>query len=195
VALSDVTLGSGDLQVTLTEGSVLTGERLTVERAPFLLRAPNSSVSIRDSLFTSGPQLYDFNRIVAPGDVTFIETTFVLTESPEQSFTLDEADRQLRAIDVVWNDTELAYDESVNDVVLGVLDDQTLTLDRCRFQIAMDVESTDQAFAVGTTAFAPNDPSLPMSGSNNRVLIVGPELQPGFAALLAPECAGCQTEP
>lgn len=195
VELSDVTLSSGDLQLALRKGSRFVGERVRVERAPFLVRAPHSSVRFVDSLFTSGPAVFDLNRVVAPTDLTFVNSTFIVSESAELTLELAEEARELRAVDVVWNDTELAYDETVQDVVVEVIDDQRLELLDCRFELADDVEANDRVFALGTSRFAPANGVEPSEGSRNRARVANATLAPGFTDLFADPCTGCERAP
>jgi hypothetical protein len=195
VELSDVTLESGDLQLNLRAGSTFFARRLHVNRAPFLVRAPHSQVRFEDSLFTSGPAVFDLNRVVAPTDVSFVRTTFVISESAELTITTPEENRELYGLNVIWNDSELAYDDTVDDVVLEAIDDQRLELRDCAFSVGTDVEASDQVFGIGTSSIDTEDPELAMPGANNVVVVESAKLGDGVRDVFAPTCAGCQPAP
>ena len=152
------------------------------------------SVTLTDSTFYSGPALYEYNRIVAPGDVHFEDVRFVITELPERTTPLEEADREIRALDVLWNDAQVALEEGENDRVDEVLDDQLLVCDRCTFEVGDDVEDSDDVYAVGTTLPLGSEDSAD-EGMNNRIQINSPTLGAGVDGALSDRCTGCEETP
>ncbi len=188
--LDDIELRTGDLHISVTEGSVVTGTNLRVLAAPLFVRAVRSSVTLSDSEFHVGPALYEFNRIVAPGNVRFEDSRFVITETPERTISLDEGDREIRALDVLWNDAQVALEPGGTDRVDEVLDDQLLVCARCAFELADDVEPTDEVYVVGTTLPLGGEATAD-EGDNNRIQITDAQLGDGIVSRFAAQCAGC----
>src|SRR5690606_36556853 len=114
-------------------------------QSPLYLRALRSSVLISSSTLVVGPPMFRYNRIVAPGNIRFDSSDFILTESIEPTVVQDEGDRELILFAVTWDNVDYAYFEGETDQFVETLTDQTLRFDNCGFHLANDVEVSDTA--------------------------------------------------
>jgi hypothetical protein len=178
VTLEHVRLPRGGFHVGVSDGSRVVGSDV-VAGAPFFVGARGATVSIARSVFevglpsSSGAQ----NRIMWPGDVTFEDTRFVLTESLPGQET-PEADRVLAIAEVFWRTPwERAPARAP----------QSLAFRRCRFELADDVEAADTTYVARTHG---DDPT-----GGSRLVLAGSTVAPGFDATFAPTCLGCRVEP
>lgn len=191
VTLDDITLENGDLEIDVRDDSSVIARRVTVNEAPFYLRAVRSSVRISDSSLVIGPPLYRFNRIVAPHDVVFDHSELSLHESIERTVSEPESDRELLLFGVTWDDVDHAFEAGEQDTLVERLSGQTLRFDDCSFRVGSDVEPSDTTYvagSVGETTDAADEDA-------NRILINGGSVDSAFDAVFAPGACDCTQTP
>ena len=146
----------GDFDLGLAPGSTVLVDNVICRKPLFYVYAPASKVSVSNSSFAVGQQTGFDNRIVHPGDVTFSNCSFTVTEPAG----LEEADRNFAALDVFWNTADTAYKG------------QRLRLIDCRFDVAPGVEKSDTTYAVYTRPDAPTN--------DNRVIVDGGDIATAY---------------
>ena len=191
VTLDDIALENGDLEIDVQGDSSVDARRISVNEAPFYLRAVRSSVRISDSSLVIGPPLYRFNRIVAPHDVVFDHCELTLHETIERTVSEPERDRDLVLFGVTWDDVDHAFDAGEQDVLVERLGGQTLRFDDCSFRVGQDVEPTDTTYVAGSAA----ETTVAADGDANRILINGGSVDPAFDAVFAPGACDCAQTP
>jgi hypothetical protein len=146
----------GDFDCAFGEGSTFVGSGIVCHQPGFYLYAPGSRVRISNSLFAVGAANGVSNRIVHPGDTTFADCRFVLSEAMEPA----EGERALAALDVAWNISGTG--------VTG----QRLRLTDCVFDTDASVEAADTLYAVRTTPDG--------VGGDNRLYVDGGEVSAAY---------------
>jgi len=179
VQLEELRLDTGDLEIDVQDGSSVTGRGIVMAESPFYLRAVRSSVELSDSTFWVGPGRFRYNRIVAPNDVRFVNSRFILTESVERTIVDPEADRVLIVAEVTWDDVAYGFDEQEEDTLVESLTDQTLRFEACSFELADDVEDSDTTYVVGSLGF---------EDTSHRLLLSGSEVSPAVRPHPPDEC-------
>jgi len=191
VTLDDIALENGDLEIDVRDGSSVNARGITVNEAPFYLRAVRSSVRISDSSLVMGPPLYRFNRIVAPYDVSFENSELTLHETIERTVSEPESDRTLVLVGVTWDDVDHAFEEGEQDVLVERLGRQTLRFDDCNFRVGSDVEPGDTSYVAGSVA----ETADAADEDANRILINGGSVDPAFDGVFAPGACNCEQTP
>ena len=146
----------GDFDLGLAPGSKALVDNVICRRPLFYVYAPGSKVSVSNCSFAVGQQTGFDNRVVHPGDVTFANCSFTVTEAAER----EEADRSFAALDVFWNTADTAHQG------------QRLRLIDCRFDVAPGVDAGDTTYAVYTRPDAPSN--------DNRLIVDGGEVSAAY---------------
>lgn len=169
VTLLDVTLSSGDFEVSIAEGSNLEMNRFHMEAGPFRLRAPQSVVRITDSELQLGTPSERHNHWDSPDDVEVTRTTIVTSETVDEDSEIEEADREWSAISVIW--APLAAEVPPTSILL---------FRDCVFQTADDVESTDVVHLLESTT------------EGGRLVVINGDNTNCQCDWMAPTCIGCE---
>lgn len=190
VELEQVEMYDGDLEISVEESSSVVGQELRMAEAPLYVRAEQSRVQFTDSTFYVGPTLQRLNRFVAPNDVLFQRSEFIVTEAVGRTFPQEEEDRELMAAFVSW--ANLTFGEAEDDpgMVGQVYTGQSLVFEDCDFSLDADVEASDSVYVAGT------DPRISADDSTepNRIIVRGGTMSSDFDDLFAPECSECIDE-
>lgn len=152
----------GDFDCGLAPGSTFVADNVVCRRPMFYVYAPGSRVMVSNSTFAVGPRDGSVNRIVHPGDVTFANCRFTVTEAARVK--ADEAepdlDRPFAAVGVSWNISGSDHKG------------QRVRLLDCTFDADASLEPSDTAYAVYTTPDAP--------ANDNRLVVDGGEVSAAF---------------
>jgi hypothetical protein len=168
IDMQDVRLETGDLEISVTNGSNVAFSNLVMGSAPFRLSAPGSTVRIADSVLWLGIPTDRHNHWESPDDTQVTGSTVVFSESFDEEAAPEEMDRQWAGVRVVWPDPEVTAGR--------------LSFEDCQFEVAGDVESSDLVSVAE---------SLEPGG---ELLIRGSST--GCACeWFAPICLGCVLEP
>lgn len=185
VELEDVNLSTGDFEATLTQGSNMVLRRVTMDRAPFRLLAPDATVRIYESRIYMGipgrrrgndDEIPAHNYWQIPHDVQVIDSTLVVSESvAEEDEPFVEQQRTLALGEVVW---------AVDGVDAGALEGHQLVFDNCQFEIdRMTVDPDDTVYALRSRQ------------AGGAIIVRSCGKDSGFADWFDPDnCAGCQLE-
>ena len=146
----------GDFDCGLAPGSTFIASNVICRRPVLHVYAPGSRVMISDSTFAVGVQDGYVNRLVHPGDVTFRNCRFTVTESAEAT----EADRKLAGLSIFWNISGTAH----TGMRVRLLD--------CVFDADATVEAADTTYAVYTTPDA--------AANDNRLTVRGGEVSAAY---------------
>ncbi|MBL8659194.1 MAG: hypothetical protein JNM75_05515 [Rhodospirillales bacterium] len=171
---------NGDFDLALgKEGefrqSSFTGRDIVSLAGRFDMHTRFAKVRISDSEFHVGVEGTSIeNRIFQPGDVVFDHVTFVATEEPfDATKDLVEADRRLKSLSVLWNN---AY----NPHLTG----QRLLCRNCAFEIAANVEPSDDVYATYTLGVI-------SASDDNQVTLENPKFTGPFAGVFGAPCVAC----
>lgn len=178
VELEDVRLESGDVELDVRDGSRVTVQRLVMTKAPFRLVALESSVSIADSVITTGIRSNAHNYWGPFLDVQLRNTTLRVSENDsegteEVTVPTTEAQRQLATVLIDWTSVDVSPPAPPGRI----------SFDACRFELAGDIEADDSVYAVDSP------------GAEASVRVTSGALGPSFAGWFAPGCPDCQRAP
>lgn len=169
IAMEDVRLETGDLEISVADGSQVHLDNLLMGAAPFRLSAPNSTVRITDSVLWLGIPSDRHNHWAAPDDTVVRGSTLVLSESLDEESVLEEMDRQWAGVRVIWPDPELTTGR--------------ILFDACQFEVAGDVEPGDVVQVAESLA------------PGGELLIRGSSTGDCACEWFGPTCTGCVLEP
>lgn len=174
VEIEDARLNTGDIEVSVADGSQVVLRRLSMTEPPFRVRAPDSSVEVLDSVIQIGVPSTRHNIFTFIHDVSFVNTTVVTSERLDELAESEEMDREFATFSLRWTD---------GDIMDPPPGEHQLTLDGCHLTLDDDIESTDRIFGV-------ENPGPP-----GTVVVRASTLDPGFAGWFAPDCVNCTLEP
>lgn len=147
-------LGAGEFSLGLGGGSIVQARNVVSQRRGWFIYAPASRVSISDSVLRSGG--LGTSRVVHPGDVTFNDVAFVVSEVDESA----EAVRGLAAAEVQWNTDVTGYTG------------QRVRFRDCDFSVDATVESADTVAGIRMTADTKTN--------DNRLIVEGGTISSAF---------------
>jgi len=179
VTIEDTELGSGDLEIEAYDGSRIELTRFGMARGPLRIQAPNGTVSITDSVLSTGIPSLVHNFFGLPHDVTLTRTTLVVSPTDETGMDVPFDEPTLAVTNVRW---QLASNDDLPPLLPAAPSPHTLLLDQCTFERGADVPETTRVYAVESTA----------TGGN--VIVRQPKLGAGVESL-SPECSGCRLDP
>lgn len=168
VEAEDVSVGAGDVEIEVSDGSRVIVRRLTMTEPPFRLDASGGSVRIEDSVLALGPPRAGRYWAVAH-DVEVSRTTLVAfapsdANAPASSAALSVTSRSDSPGPASPGSGQLSFTD-------------------CRFERATSEPSGGAAFyAIQTDA-------------DTSVAVTSSELGAGFSDWFAPECSGCVLTP
>ena len=182
VYMENVVLERGDFDVAMSKegaalGGVFQGKNIRSYGSSFYLHSKLARVNISNSEFWIGAHSPPLgNTILQPGNVVFKHVDFVVTEEYENAGKLgplEEKDRELFALDVLWNSK---YETP--------LQNQKLVCFSCAFSVdGKTVESDDRVRVVRARG--------ELLGQNNRLRLESPNVSPSFHETFSQSCASC----
>lgn len=174
VALEDVRLDSGDVEIEASDGSHIELRRLTMTEPPFRLVAPDSTVRIVDSVLQLGVPTDRHNYWGLPHDVEVTRTTLIASERIDEESVSAEQDSSFGFTAIRWS---LSFATPV------VTEGRRLLFDECHFDLASSFEPADRIYAVAN------------SEEGGQVIVRGSTLGSEVAGWFAPDCVNCTLEP
>lgn len=172
--IEDARLNTGDIEVSVADGSRVVLRRLSMTEPPFRVRAPDSFVEVLDSVIQLGVPSTRHNIFTFIHDVSIVDTTVVTSERLDELSESEEMDREFSTFSLRWTD---------GDIMEPPPGEHQLTLEGCRLTLDDDIEPSDRIFGVENP------------GPAGRVIVRNSTLDEGFAGWFAPDCVDCTLEP
>lgn len=148
IEMEDIELATGDLAIELGANSTVSFDRLFMTQPPFHMDARDSTVRIRESVLYLGVPSTRHNFWALPHDVEVTDSILFASEAVDQLEQIheetEEADRTFAIVEV-HNRAEPPRDNTPLEST-----DSHLVFDNCSFQVADNVEDTDEVYALQT---------------------------------------------
>jgi hypothetical protein len=183
----DLRLETGDLEIDVSDASKVNIQRLIMTEPPFRLVAVGSTVTISDSVITTGIRVPSHNYWGPFQNLEIKNSTLRVSENDDTGTgsaptVTAEADRVLTPMQIQWPASGPGPGPGPTPVPppppAG-----SLLIENCRFDQASDVEATDTVYAVSSR------------GPGPTIRILSSLLPATFKGWFAPGCGDCQVGP
>jgi hypothetical protein len=165
----DVSIGAGDVEIEVGDGSRVSLRRLTMTEPPFRLDASGGSVRIEDSVLALGPPSFLGSWAIAH-DVEISRTTLVAMAAAADT----DAPLGSAAVSV----TSQSFSPGPSSPGAG-----HLSFTECRFDLGAGVAPNDAIYAIEN------------ADSGTSVSVTSCQLGAGFTDWFASKCTGCVLTP
>lgn len=136
----------GDLDFQVYDGSTVTADNIHMRSGPIFIGAMNSTITINNSTLAIGMADSYLNRIVAPHNVTFNNTTFTMTQQGSGPFY---------GIDIYWQLFPTQTKQQVTCNTCTFTTDNTINNTTPAYGFYNRTQATTDTLTLNNTTFTP----------------------------------------